>query len=826
MSKHIDIVKQFVDNHTDLIIIFDPSYRILFVNNAYCTTFGKQYEVLKGSNFMNLILETDRDMVKASLQKITSLNNFATHQERVSGLAGIKWFEWKVQGRFDTQGKLLDYFAVGRDITEQKKLQEELELLQSRHEQAELIGGVGNWEYDIIRERFWASIGAKKLYGIPLGKQELTTDYIENCIPNRENVHQALEDMILDNKPYDLEFEIQPLDQKERRVIISKAVLNHDATGNPIKIVGVIQDVTRRKLAETKLKDSEELYRNLIKLASEAIYLVNRKGEVIEVNDHACTLLGYSRDELLNMQLSDIDKNYTLETFLDFWKDHGIGTAKIIETTHTHKDGHQIAVEVSGSICKIQEEIVYFGLARDITERKQVEAQLQASEERFKLAVEGTHDGLWDWNIQTGDIYHSERFTTMLGYEPGELPNTIAAWRDLLHPDDVKKALLKVEEYLAGKTNIYKSTFRMLCKDGYYRWIIGRGKAIWDESGKPYRFIGFNTDITTRKNSEREYIKSQENYHRLYDTLTEGVVFFNKDKELIDANPAAQKILNLDLLVKEELNARFYNFKKIHEDGSLFSEEDLPVSLSLQQGEYCHNVIMGVIDDKKNDIVWLSINSAPIYDDDSDLPSGAYIIFSDITAKKWAEDELKKTNETLLAAQDMAKIGCWTYDIKTGNLTWSKQMYTIFGIDPAKEAPNYEQHRDLIHSDDWEMFDESAKKCQLGEPNNLRLKINFPDGSTHHIISLGFPRYNDKGEINEIYGTTQDITEFIQKEMELELHRNHLEQLVQQRTEELEKQNQELRHYHELFIGREFRIKELKNEIEILKQEILNLRSR
>jgi hypothetical protein len=92
-------------------------------------------------------------------------------------------------------------------------------------------------------------------------------------------------------------------------------------------------------------------------------------------------------------------------------------------------------------------------------------------------------------------------------------------------------------------------------------------------------------------------------------------------------------------------------------------------------------------------------------------------------------------------------------------------------------------------------------------------------------VTQGFPRRNENGEIFEIFGTTVDVTEYKQKEIELELHRNHLEKLVQERTEILEKQNKDLRHYHELFIGREFRIKELKDEIKKLKKEIKIVRN-
>jgi diguanylate cyclase (GGDEF)-like protein/PAS domain S-box-containing protein len=129
---------------------------------------------------------------------------------------------------------------------------------------------------------------------------------------------------------------------------------------------------------------------------------------------------------------------------------------------------------------------------------------LQHERDRFQLAVDGTLDGLWDWDLQTDVVIHSTRFETMLGYEPGELPDTIECWTDLLHPDDAEAAHEKVRVYLESRgEEIYENTFRMHTKSGEWRWIRGRGKALFAEDGTPLRFVGFNTDIT-------EEVKHQE----------------------------------------------------------------------------------------------------------------------------------------------------------------------------------------------------------------------------------------------------------------------------------------------------------------------------
>ncbi len=147
---------------------------------------------------------------------------------------------------------------------------------------------------------------------------------------------------------------------------------------------------------------------------------------------------------------------------------------------------------------------------------RQRRQQLKEERDRFRLAVEGTRDGLWDWDLQTDHVLHSARFETMLGYEEGELPDDIRCWSELIHPDDKGHALQKVEEYLNAKgEGIYESTFRMRTKTGEWRWITGRGKALFSADGKPIRFVGFNTDVTERIEHQRAL-----EYSAKHDSLT------------------------------------------------------------------------------------------------------------------------------------------------------------------------------------------------------------------------------------------------------------------------------------------------------------------
>ena len=144
------------------------------------------------------------------------------------------------------------------------------------------------------------------------------------------------------------------------------------------------------------------------------------------------------------------------------------------------------------------------------------ENALEESEFRWKFAIEGTGDGLWDWNISNNTVYFSKTWKSMLGYSEGDISDNLSEWERLVHPDDLADTMHAVKEHLDGKTPAYISEHRLLCKNGSYKWILDRGLVVSrDEQGKPLRAIGTHADITERKQME-EIIRQQ----ALYDPLT------------------------------------------------------------------------------------------------------------------------------------------------------------------------------------------------------------------------------------------------------------------------------------------------------------------
>jgi diguanylate cyclase (GGDEF)-like protein/PAS domain S-box-containing protein len=147
----------------------------------------------------------------------------------------------------------------------------------------------------------------------------------------------------------------------------------------------------------------------------------------------------------------------------------------------------------------------------------ELNAQLQISQERWKFAIEGAGDGVWDWDLQTDEAHYSKHWKEMLGYADNDVLPTNDEWKVRIHPDDRSYVAASMQAYLDGKSEIYVVEYRLRCKDESYKWILGRGMVVKrDESGKPLRMIGTHADITSRKQMEQQV-------HQLafYDDLTQ-----------------------------------------------------------------------------------------------------------------------------------------------------------------------------------------------------------------------------------------------------------------------------------------------------------------
>ncbi len=267
--------------------------------------------------------------------------------------------------------------------------------------------------------------------------------------------------------------------------------------------------------AVRELAESEERFALAVRGTNDGIWDWDLKTNVVYYAPRFKQLLGYTDDEMKNL-FSEFESRLHEED-----REHALAAIKAhlnrqvpydVEYRLRCKDGVYRWFRARGSALRDAAGHPYrmAGSITDITEQKESIQALAQSEERFALAVRGTNDGIWDWDIRTGEVFFSPPWKNMIGYEDDELDNVFATFETLLHPEDHDRVMATLNDYLEGRTPRYIVEFRFRHKDGSWRWILARGRSLRDGDGKPYRMAGSHTDVTERKHDEEELHKARQ----------------------------------------------------------------------------------------------------------------------------------------------------------------------------------------------------------------------------------------------------------------------------------------------------------------------------
>ena len=257
--------------------------------------------------------------------------------------------------------------------------------------------------------------------------------------------------------------------------------------------------------AQVALDASRSRYVDLYDFAPVGYLTLNNEGMVTEINLTGAKLLGLERKQIIGQRFERFIEN----GHKDRWYRHCL-----LVKTEAGKQGCELPLcrsDGSGLYVQVDSQYSYTGGAEselrlvlaDITGQAQAREALAESEDRLNFAFLGSGDGMWDWNVATGEVNYSTQWKAMLGYSEDELKSDFKEWEGRVHPDDLEAAMAGIQGYLRGATPAYANEHRLRCKDGSYKWILTRGTALTrGPDGSPVRMIGTHTDITKHRHTE------------------------------------------------------------------------------------------------------------------------------------------------------------------------------------------------------------------------------------------------------------------------------------------------------------------------------------
>ncbi len=428
-------------------------------------------------------------------------------------------------------------------------------------------------------------------------------------------------------------------------------------------------DIIEHSQNETRLQESEEKYRQIFNNVNDAVQIHEMTengfpGRLIEVNDIACRLLQYSREELLAKtpfhEIVIPEHSIPVE---EIGRRLIAGESVIFETGQIRKDRTVVPVEVHSHAAVIGGKRVLVGVVRDISERKQAEARLLEMTERLRLATNSAKAGVWDWNLRTGELIWDARMLELYGLTPESFPGAVEAWEQGVHPEDFSRAREESRAALRGEMD-YNTEFRVRHPDGTVLHIKADGVVLRDEDGKAIRMIGLNTDITERKKAEQEQLLLLQEISRqrgrlqaVLDSIPAAVFIADVNGRIIEVNQGVHSVWGGSRQAPLPESVAGYEVYKGWWAGTdqPLHPEDWPISRALR-GE---KVILGdSVDIRRFDgtRATVLITAAPVLDKDG-LMIGAVAICQDITERKRNEEERERLQAQLNQAQKMESVG-------------------------------------------------------------------------------------------------------------------------------------------------------------------------
>lgn len=650
--KEKQLSETIINNLPGVFYLYDDCGKFLKWNKNFEDVTGYNKEEIAQMSPIDLFDEDEKEKVKIRIKTVLA-NKSKGIENKLPGIEIEFYTKTKNKIPYYINSLAIEYeskkciLGMGLDLTEIKKAEEKIKTANERFERISVATNDAISEVDLLTGQSWNNKAFTELFNFGgssessaadtkvIWRSRLHPDDSERVIKKLEETYASAANIWAD------EFRFQKGDGSYG-YFYDRAVIIRDESGKARRFIGSMTEITELQNVKEQLVNSEEKYRSLIEQASDAIFISDVSGNLLEVNESACMMLGYTKEELCTKKLTDL---YTVDELVlrpVMIKELLNGQQTLMERNMLHRDQSMISVEITAKML-VDKRIV--AIVRDVSKRKKAEDEFKKIHKKLEAVLEAIPDLLFEVDIE-GRIYnyHSCR-NDLLALPPEVFPGK--TFSEVL-PTDVANLCLSAIREASEKGFSIGRQYSLQLQSGLH-WFELSIAPMQESEDHDIHFICLSRDITSAKQSDYALLKSEERYRGLLNNLDTGIVVHASDTSIIVSNLKSSELLGLSDDQMKGKMAISPAWKFLNEDNSAMPIEKYPVNQILTTKQAIKNITVGVNRPETNDIVWLLVNGFPDIDNKDEIFE-IVISFIDVTEQKVMEMELIKAKEQAEAA--------------------------------------------------------------------------------------------------------------------------------------------------------------------------------